>query len=118
MYENISLIKEVNELLSIKEAQKIADDYLKRINLSHIGLFRVSGCSSIEIFYTMFIRALMTKERTVIIITPLSLIKNLRDVESVIQNMNLLNSEKKNIFILDTITNETRYKGCSCHIIK
>lgn len=118
MYENISLIKQVHELISVEKSEMIADEYLKKIELSLIGLLRKSQCSSLEIFYTMFIRALMTDKRTIIIQSPLSLIKNLRDVEIVIQNIILLNSENKNILILDTITNETRYKGCSCRIIK
>ncbi len=118
IHENISLIKEVNELLSRKKSEKIADEYLEKINLAHIGLLRLSQCSSIEIFYTMFIRALMTKERKIIIVTPLSLIKNLRDIKELVQNINILNIHKKDILILDTITNENQYKGCRCHIIK
>jgi len=104
--------------MSVKDAQAIANEYLQMIELSHIGLFRKSQCTSLELFYTMFIRALMTNKRTIIIRSPLSLIKNLRDVEIILQNMILLNLENKNILILDTITNETRYKGCSCRIIK
>jgi len=66
----------------------------------------------------MLIRAMMTNKHTVIICSPLSLIENLRDVEIILQNIILLNLEKKKIVILDTLTNENRYKGCSCRIIR
>ncbi len=118
MCENISLIKEVNERLSRKKAEKIADDYLQKINLTKVASARVSQCSSLEIFYTMFIRALMTKEKNIIIARPLSLIQNSKELEKIIQNLHILNADSKNIIILDTITNESRYKGFSCHIIK
>ena len=117
MYENISLIKEVNELLSRKESEKLANEYLQKINLSNIGDSRLSQCSTVEIFYTMFIRALMTKESDVIILSPFLIMKNLRDMKKVMENMNLLNTTKK-ILIFDTIINEDRYKGCPCHMIK
>lgn len=118
IYENISLIKEVHELLSIQEAQKIADEYLSLIDLSSIGLKRKSQCSSVEIFYTMVIRALMSSEKTIIIRSPLSLIKNIREFAIILKNIDLLNSADKDIIILDTIVNETHYKGDLCLIIK
>jgi len=65
----------------------------------------------------MIIRALMTKENNILIVYPISIIENFNDIEIIIKNINLLN-DNKNIIILDTITNETHYKGCLCHIIK
>ncbi|MEA2099013.1 MAG: hypothetical protein U9P72_02685 [Campylobacterota bacterium] len=107
----------MTQLLSIKDSQKIANEYLEKIDITHISLKRKSQCSNLEIFYTMLIRALMTKESNILIVSPLSIIENIKDIETIIQNINLLN-DNKNIIILDTITNETHYKGCSCHIIK
>jgi len=117
MYENISLIKEVHEHLSIKEAQRIAHNYLSKIGLEHIGLYRVSQCKHTEILYTMFIRALMTKHSNVIIASPFSLARNIKDIKDIIKDIELLNNGK-NIIIIDTLTNENRYKGVACHIIK
>ena len=117
MLENIALIKEVHELLPTKLAQKEASEYLQIIGLGDIGLNRLTQCSSLDIFYILIIRALMTKEMNVIIVTPFHLVDNLRDMESVLANIQKLN-DKKNILILDTISNETHYKGCSCNIVK
>lgn len=117
MLENISLIKEVHELLSTEKAQEQASEYLAKIGLSHIGLNRLNQCSAIEVFYVMLIRAFMTKEMNVIIVTPFFLIKNLRDIEAVFENINILNKHKT-ITVLDNITNESHYRGKMCHIIK
>jgi len=118
MYENISLIKEVKENLSRDKAEEVAAEYLHKVALSHIGLLRVSQCTAREIFYTMFIRALMSKKNSILIVLPYSLIKNLTKIDTLIKNIEILNDKKKNILLIDTVTNENRYKGYSCHIIK
>ncbi len=117
MIENIALIKEVHERLSIAKAENIAKEYLEKIGISRIGLNRLNLCSSLEIFYVMFIRALMSKEMNVIIMTPFSLISNLRDIQPIIDNIEILN-ESKNILIFDSIINEPHYEGSSCPIVK
>lgn len=117
MLENIALIKEVHEQLSIKKAQSIATESLEKIGISHIALKRLNQCSSIEIFYVMFIRAMMSKNINIVILTPFLLISNLADIQSIINNIEILNSDK-NIFILDNSTNKIHYKGISCLIVK
>lgn len=117
MLENIALIKEVHELLSIEKAENTANEYLAKIGLSQIGLKRLNQCTSVEIFYVMFIRALMSKEMNVIIATPFYLISNLRDIQPILDNIEILN-ENKNIFIFDNITNKSHYEGSSCPIVK
>ena len=49
----------MNELLS-KKVESIANEYLKLLNLPDIEVKRKSQCTSIEIFYTMLIRAFMS----------------------------------------------------------
>ena len=117
MLENIALIKEVHFRMPTKKAQALATEYLQKINLSHIGDYRVNQCSSLEVFYVMFIRALMTKEKNIIVKTPYAIIESLRDIKSVFNNIEKLNDEKK-IFILDTQNNQTHYEGCLCNIVK
>lgn len=117
MLENIALIKEVHELLSIEKAENIAKESLEKIGLSHIGLNRLNQCSSLEVFYVMFIRALMSRDMNVIITTPFSLISNLRDIQPILDNIEILNTHK-NIFIFDNITNKSHYEGSSCPIVK
>ncbi len=116
--ENIALIKEVHETLCIKKAEALSLEYLQRINFSHIGFLRPIQCNEIEKFYALFIRALMTKERDVIILSPLSLLNTTDEVESIFNDLIQLNQENKNILILDILTNEVHYEGCICHIIK
>jgi len=117
MLENIALIREVQESLSTSKAQELALQYLKRVRLEKIALLRVSSCSKIEIFYTLLIRALMTKKATIIIVTPFTLMPNLRAINVIIEDIQLLTQDKK-IIILDNTTNQTHYKGCSCNITK
>ena len=117
MIENIALIKEVHEHMPTSLAQKEALDYLSKINLQNIGKNRLTQCKSLEIFYISFIRALMTKEMNVIIVTPFHLIDNLREINTILASIEKLEVQK-NILIFDTFSNETHYKGCSCNIIK
>lgn len=117
MIENIALIKEVHNSLSTPKAQENAQTYLEKINLEQIATYRLTACSVDEIFYVQFIRALMTQEKNIIIVTPFSLIENLRNINDIIENIKLLNQDK-NILILDTLNNEIHYKGYSCNIVK
>ncbi|EDZ61850.1 hypothetical protein CBGD1_1933 [Sulfurimonas gotlandica GD1] len=53
----------------------------------------------------------------VIIVSPFHLVDNLRDIDIILTTITKLETEK-NILILDTISNETHYKGSSCNIVK
>ncbi|MDA3909557.1 MAG: hypothetical protein PF437_10780 [Sulfurimonas sp.] len=117
MLENIALIKEVHEHMPTKKAQEEAKESLKKIELENIGLNRLNQCNSYEVFCVCFIRALMTKESDVIIVTPFHLIDNLRNIKTIISIVEKL-QVKKNILILDTISNEIHYKDSSCNIVK
>lgn len=117
MIENIALIKEVHELLSIEKAESIAKESLAKIDIAQIALKRLNQCNSLEIFYVMFIRSLMSKERSVIVVTPFSLINNLRDIQPIVDTIERLNGDK-NVFIFDTISNKPHYEGSSCPIVK
>ena len=117
MLENIALIKEIHEHMATLKAQEIARELLKKISYEHIALSRVSACSPTEIFYIQFIRALMMKEDDILIVTPYSLIDNLRNINVIIENINIL-TDKKNILIVDILNNEIHYKGTTCNIVK
>ncbi len=111
------MIKEVHESLPTHLALQDASMYLKKIDIQNIGFYRSNQCSSLEIFAVCLIRALMTKEMNVIIVSPFHLIDNLKSIETIFKIINKLEIEK-NILILDTISNETHYKGRSCNIVK
>jgi len=114
--ENISLIKEVHEFMPTKKANKITQEYLQKLNLPNISLYRPIQCSNLETLQVMLIRASMCKNKNIVIINPHHLINNLKDIKVIIDNMKAI--KDKDLLILDTISNEMYYKGCSCRIVK
>lgn len=112
MCENIALIKETHEHKGIKDAEDEAYRMLEKIELGKIMLNRVSQCSSLEIFFVMFIRALMTQEKSIMIVPLFLLSSNLEDIKTVLEKISILNSDK-NIYILDLISNENYYRDFS-----
>lgn len=117
MLENIAIIKEVHEYFKTKDAQNLASEYLKKIGAENIALYRIEQCNQLEIFYVMFIRALMSKRENIIIVKPFSLINNLINIHTICDIMNKVNNNK-NIFIFDSLANEIHYKGYPCLTIK
>ena len=117
MLENISLIKEVHEHMPIEKSQELAMEFLNRVNLSNISLNRIHECSTLEIFYVMFIRALMSSEKRVIIEVTSSVVESLVHMQNVLNGIELLNIGKE-IVILDLKERETYYKESRCNIIK
>ena len=116
--ENIALIKEIHEHLETSIAQEEALSYLEKINMSHIKKLRISQCSEVETLYVMIIRALMTKEKTIVISRPFSIVHFLIDIKTIIDTILVLNNNK-NILILDLSVNEAEYKKESrCNMIK
>ncbi len=115
--ENIALIKEVHEYMPISKAQALANDYLSKINLAHIAQHRVEKCSALEIFYVIFIRAIMTEDKNIIIKNPYLMIKSYHKFHEVLEAINTLDA-KKHILILDLQNNEIHYKGSQCNMIK
>ncbi|MCK9492081.1 MAG: hypothetical protein M0Q24_08315 [Sulfurimonas sp.] len=117
MLENIALIKEVHEHLATKDAQVQAREALAKINLQKISLYRVHMCNAYEIFCVCVVRAMMSDDKSVIIISPINLLDNsssMDDVVSVIKKLQM----SQDIVILDTLANETHYKEVSCNIVK
>ena len=117
MLENIALIKEVHFNMPTKQAQLLAREFLDKIDLSYIGEFRINQCSFSQLFFVKLIRALMSKEKKVIIKTPYSLLYSLRDMKNICQKIDILNIDK-DILILDTYNNEINYVESSCNMIK
>jgi hypothetical protein len=115
--ENIALIKEVHQHLSIKKAEEEAYNELKKISLEHIAKLRKNKCTKKELFYAMVIRAFMSSNKKVIIEKPLQLSENIKDINEIIKNIEILNTHK-DIIILDLNVNKHRYKGCKCNTIK
>ena len=117
MCENIALIKEVHENLSVFKANNLALNILRKIGLEEIGYEYVGNCSDEEIFLVMYIRAVMSQEKNVILKLPSRILGNLFSIKKLIQNMIDLGFNKK-IIILDLVSNENYYEGCECNIEK
>ena len=117
MCENIALIKEVHENMSIANATSLAVEILREINLAKLSDRYVSTCSVEEIFLVMFLRAMMCQEKNVILKLPSAILGNLFNIKQLVQNINRVNKSKK-IIILDLMSDELSYKGCECNIEK
>jgi len=117
MCENIALIKEVHENMSVLDANNLAIKMLEIVNQKEIAYKYVSSCSQEEIFLVMFLRAIMTQEKNVILKLPSAILGSLFHIKKLIEYMIKIDVEKK-IIILDLVSNETYYKGCECNIEK
>ena len=117
MCENIALIKEVHENLSVSKANNLALQILRKIDLKEIGHKYIGNCSDEEIFLVMYIRAVMSQEKNVILKLPSRILGNLFRIKKLIQNMIDIGINKK-IIILDLVSNENYYEGLECSIEK
>ncbi len=117
MKENIALIPEVHHKTSRKDAEAKAIALLEQISLKHIANKRKNQCSDIEIFYVMYIRALMCDVETILVDSLFSLVNSLNSFGEIEPNLQLLNQNKCIIF-LDRLSNKSRYKDAKCHIIE
>ncbi|MDD5157965.1 hypothetical protein [Sulfurimonas sp.] len=108
MCENIALIKETHEHKSIKDAENEAFEMLQKIELGEIALKRVPQCNSLEIFFVMLIRALMTEKKRVIIVPLFLLTSSFEDMKNILKKISVLNSDKC-IYILDLVSNKNYY---------
>ena len=117
MLENIALIPEVHQRMSIIKAECLALEKLKILGLETIAKKRIVACSMEEIFYVMYIRAFMMQKQKVIIKVPYTITESLKDIQSIIKQMIKI-QENQQIIILDVLSNAIHYKGTLCNIIK
>lgn len=117
MCENIALIKEVHENMSISDAEHLACKTLGVLALESVIYQRIDSCSKEEIFLVMFIRAMMSQEKSVIIELPSNILGNLSNVQNILKDIIKINKSKE-IFILDLQSYKIYYEGCECNIVK
>jgi len=96
--------------VSTKKAQTEVRELLSKIGLEKIAEKRYSDLSNTEIFYSMFIRAMLTKKSNIVIELPYLLVDELESFEKIVQNLKLL-EDKKSIIVLDYKKNHFHYKG-------
>ncbi|MDH4944808.1 hypothetical protein [Sulfurimonas sp. C5] len=112
MKENIALIREVFHRLEISVAENEAVEMLQKIGLEDIAERRQRECSSIQRFYVMLIRTMMSDEKKIIIRLPFSIVHSLLDINDLVMHIRKLDS-KKDIIILDTIVHKSYYDKIS-----
>lgn len=117
MCENIALIKEVHENLSVVDAETEAIEVLVAFGLGEVSRKRVAHLSKETLFWVMYIRAMMTKDECVMIELPGEILGSLFNIQRVITSMQKHESTKQ-IFILDVVSHQKYYEGCICHIEK
>ncbi|MBU0631013.1 hypothetical protein KKA17_00035 [bacterium] len=115
--ENIAIIKEVHANKPVIEAEQEALEFLKLLSLEEIAKKRVPECNEFEIFCTMLLRAIMSENPTIVIVTPFSLITTLTGVQEIADVISKLNT-KKDIIIVDMLNNKTNYEGELCRIVE
>lgn len=115
--ENIAIIKEVHANKPVIEAEQEVLEFLKLISLEEIAKKRVPECSEFEIFCTMLLRAIMSDNQKILIVTPFSLITTLTGVKEIADVIYKLNT-KKDIIIVDMKNNKTNYEEELCHIVE
>ncbi len=100
-----------------QDAQSEVLSLLHLIGLDKIATLRIPTCNEFELFCAMLIRAILSDNQTIFIVTPFALISTLLDLQEIYALIQKLES-KKDIIILDMQNNATHYKGDLCHIIK
>jgi len=103
--------------MSVSDANSLAVNMLRKIELEKISNSDVSICRDDEIFLVMFIRAVMSHEKNVILKLPSNILGNLFSIKTLIQQMIKIDANKK-IIILDLVSNENYYEGSECSIEK
>lgn len=117
MCENIALIKEVHENMSVVDAENMAIEILGILGVEEVSRKRVVSCTKEEIFIVMYGRAMMTKEKSAMIKLPGEMLGSLLNIQTLINSMNKVENSKE-IFILDLLSHKKYYEGCVCSIEK
>jgi len=80
IYMNIALIKEYHEDMPRRQAQRLAVEYLERVDLGHIAYKRNPALNPEERFCGMLLRAAMVKDAMILIDQPFKIIPHLKDI--------------------------------------
>jgi len=81
VYMNIALIKQYHENMPRREAERLAVEYLKRLDLGHIAHKRNPALSPEERFCAMLLRAAMVKDAMILIDQPFKIISHLKNTQ-------------------------------------
>lgn len=112
MKENIALIREVHHRIEISKAEKEAVEMLQKIALEEVADKRQGECTDLQRFYVMLIRAVMSDEEKIIIHFPFSMVHSALEMDDLVAKIRQMDL-KKEIIILDTLTNKSHYDKIS-----
>lgn len=118
MCENISLVLQTHEKISIEDAQKISRKALKDMYIENICDLRYEKCSEKEIFYTQLIRASVIKNAKIIIDQPFVFLPDEMDLNFLSDALDTLFIAYDDVMIIDLLHQVSHYKESLCHIEK
>lgn len=78
---NIALIKQYHENMPNRQAQRLAVEYLERLDLVYIANKRNPALTQEERFCVMLLRAAMVKDAMILVDQPFKIISHLKDTQ-------------------------------------
>jgi len=106
---NIALIKEYHENMPWIQAENIALNALKRLNMEHIAHKRNPFLSSTERFCVMLLRAAMVRDPIVMIDRPFRIVPHLRDSDYIFQILKKIDDFYVTCHIYDYVWAKEKY---------
>lgn len=106
---NIALIKQYHENMPKHQAQKLAIEYLERLDLGHIAKIRNPSLSQEERFCAMLLRAVMVRDALIVIDQPFKIIPHLKDIQYIIAALKKIDDLYVSCHIYDYKWMEEKY---------
>ncbi len=118
MIENISIILQIHEHQSRKQAQLNAYKRMKVLNILPLASLRYDECSQKEIFLIQLIRADIQKDVKIVIEQPFTFLEHEPDLNFITDTLDKLLISYEDVFIVDLKHQQAHYKETACHIKK
>jgi ABC-type lipoprotein export system ATPase subunit len=113
--DNIALILEYHKNLSLKKAENIVFELLKKCNIEKIRDKKPYQLSRKDIIKVKFLRAYVSDFKHIIIERPFMILDEQNDIDCIFEMFEKFN--EKSVEIVDLESNHY-YKDKKCHIIK
>jgi ABC-type lipoprotein export system ATPase subunit len=106
---NIALIKQYHENMPRLQAENVALDALRRLDLVHIARKRNPSLSSMERFCVMLLRAVMVRDSIVMIDRPFRIVPHLKDSDYIFQTLKKIDDFYTTCHIYDYVWAKEKY---------
>ena len=118
MLENISLVLQVHQGLTRKQANEEAYTALSALGIEEIALLRYEAFSEKVIFLVQIIRACIQKDAKIILVQPFSFLGSETDLDFIFDTLGTLHVSWDRVLIIDLMHQKSYYQESRCHIIK